>query len=226
MVTSLVGELPNGWREVRLEDVADLRAGVTTSMGSDGPVAVVKPKNLADGRLRGIPDRVGDAEAARLSRYRLRAGDVVCVRTGGLGRHALVGAEQEGWLFGTGIIRIRPGEEVDAHYLNHYLSHAAVQDWLRRNAVGSAVPSVSTLVLGTLPVALAPLDVQRSIGLVFHALTEKIAAHERICEATAELRDALLPLTFSGQLVPRVDETGSDHRPGSAGIMAADADKS
>ncbi|MBN6050439.1 restriction endonuclease subunit S, partial [Nonomuraea sp. RK-328] len=195
-------------------------------MGSHGPVAVVKPKNLADGRLRGIPDRVSEAEAAGLSPYRLRSGDIVCVRTGGVGRHALLGAGQEGWLFGSGTIRIRPANVIDPHYLSHYLSHAAVQDWIRRNGVGTAIPSISTLALGDLPVALAPLDVQRSIGMVFSALTEKIAAHEQICEATAELRDALLPLMFSGQLAPRVGAVGADHRTDVAGIMAADADKS
>ncbi|WP_433512559.1 restriction endonuclease subunit S [Nonomuraea sp. CA-143628] len=198
MARSLIGELPAGWTQVELGELGELRAGATTPADSDGPVAVVKPRNLVDGRLQGDTDHISEEEAARLFRYRLTVGDIVCVRTGNLGRHALVSAEHEGWLFGTGIIRVRPNKRIDPRYLNHYLGHQLVQDWFRRNAAGAAIPSISTTMLTTLPVALAPLETQKSIGQTLAALTEKIAAHERISQATTELRDTLLPLLLSG----------------------------
>lgn len=146
----------------------------------------------------GAADGVGEKTATNLFRYRLVGGDIVCVRTGGLGRHALVTSEQEGWLFGTGIIRVRPGDRIDPHYLNHYLRHPMVQDWFRRNAAGSAIPSISGRVLGTLPIALPPMETQMAIGDILRALDEKIAVYDQISRTTAELRDTLLPRLFSG----------------------------
>ncbi|NUO99262.1 MAG: restriction endonuclease subunit S [Nonomuraea sp.] len=194
----MIGELPPGWTETSLAEICDLTAGATVQESPDGHTKVVKPRNLVGGRIAGTFDRTSDEEAARLARYRLKPGDIACVRTGALGRHAPATSEHEGWLFGTGIIGIRPGDGVDARYLDCYLSHPAVLDWLERNAVRSPIPSVSTSVLGTLPVALAPAEVQRSIGHTLHALNEKVAAHERIAQATAALRDATIPLLFSG----------------------------
>jgi len=198
MVNALIGNLPTGWGEVNLVEISDLRAGAATSGGSDGPVRVLKPRNLVGGRITGVVDRIDDKEAGRLTRYQLKAGDIACVRTGALGRHAPARPEHEGWLFGTGIIRVRPSDRVDARYLDNYLSHPRVLDWLNRNAVGSPIPSISTAVLGTLPVALPPVEMQQWIGHTLDALSEKITAHERISRATAALRDTLIPLLLSG----------------------------
>ncbi|MEV4072329.1 restriction endonuclease subunit S [Nonomuraea fuscirosea] len=202
MAESLIGELPRGWSEASLADVAELAAGTSTTTSEDGSTGVAKPKNLIRGRIAGPPDRIEDNEAQRLSRYRLVAGDIVCVRTGGLGRHALVTSEQHGWVCGTGLIRVRPRATVDRHYLSGYLSHPTVLDWLKRNSVRSPIPSISTTVLGTLPVALPPPDTQRSIGHALHTLDEKIAAHQSIARTTSELRDVLLPLLLDGSVIP------------------------
>lgn len=67
---------------------------------------------------------------------------------------------------------------------------------------GTAIPSINTKTLGSLPVALPSLTIQRAIGRTLDALNQKIAAHELICQATAELRDTLLPLLLSGRVRP------------------------
>jgi Type I restriction modification DNA specificity domain len=125
-------------------------------------------------------------EAAHRSRYRIRSGDLLCARTGTIGRLALATAEQTGWIFGTGLIRIRPSQQVDPLYLSLYLTHPAVQDWFSRNAGGTAIRNVNTRTLGSLPVSLPPLATQRAIGRTLGALNEKIAAHERAVEGISE----------------------------------------
>ncbi|GGQ02970.1 restriction endonuclease subunit S [Streptosporangium pseudovulgare] len=196
---SLIGELPEGWRQAPLGSLCDLVTGPgIPAQVFGGDVPVVKPRNIGDGRLIGPVDRVPTDVAAGLFRYRLAAGDVLCVRTGNPGRHALVTTEHEEWLFGTGLIRLRPGGEVLPPYLNHYLGHPLVGNWFERNTTGSAVPSISGRALGALPVAVPPLDVQAAIGGVLEALNEKIAVHDLISRTTAELRDALLVRLLKG----------------------------
>ncbi|MFI6174569.1 restriction endonuclease subunit S [Nonomuraea sp. NPDC051191] len=206
MVSALIGELPAGWTETNLAEICELTAGAALQESPDGRTTVIKPKNLVGGRITGTFDHVSDEESGRLARYQLKPGDIACVRTGAIGRHASATSEHEGSVFGTGIIRIRPSGDVDARYLDSYLSHPAVLDWLERNAVRSPIPNVSTGVLGTLPVALAPFEVQRSIGRTLHVLNEKVAAHERIARTTAALRDATIPLLFSGTVTIAAEE--------------------
>ena len=199
-MSTLIGPMPIGWTETRLRDICTLTPGATTHDDPDGPVPVLKPRNLIAGRLVGPTDRISAQEAAQRPRYQVRSGDILCVRTGSIGRVGLATADQAGWIFGTGLICVRPSPQVDPQFLGFYFTHPAVKDWIARHAKGTAIPSISSQILGTLPVSLPPLPTQSAIGQALMALNEKIEAHQRICETSAELRDTLLPLLFSGQL--------------------------
>lgn len=197
----LIGVIPPTWMTTRLSDICTLIPGASTPNNPDGWVPVLKPKNVTEGKLAGQVDRISREEAGRRPRYQVRSGDILCVRTGSVGRVGLVAAEQAGWIFGTGLICLRPGQQVDPQFLCFYLSHPAVTDWFASHAQGAtAISSISAQVLSTLPVSLPPLATQRAIGSALGALNDKIEAHQRICQTTAELRDVLLPLLFAGQL--------------------------
>ncbi len=200
MMSTLIGPMPAGWTETRLKDICTLIPGAATHDDPDGLVPVLKPRNLIAGRLVGPTDRMSALEAAQRPRYQVHGGDILCVRTGSIGRVGLATADQTGWVFGTGLICIRPSPQVDPQFLGFYFIHPAVKDWIARHAKGTAIPSISSQILGTLPVSLPPPPTQRAIGQALMAINEKIEAHKRICETTAELRDTLLPLLFSGQL--------------------------
>lgn len=203
---TLIGEVPDDWKQISLGDACDVLAG-PSGVSSRGEVGmsvdarVVTPKDIRDNRI--VTDDVMSVKppaAEKLSRYRLARGDVVCTRTGELGRHALVDEEHTGWLFGTACLRLRPHESLNSRYLIHYLSHSAVRDWIKRNAMGSAIPSLSTRIICALPLVLPPLTTQSAIGEILGALGEKIAIHDQITRTTAALRDSLRPLLITGSL--------------------------
>jgi restriction endonuclease S subunit len=201
-MSALIGPSPAEWGEVPLSDICDLIPGAPTHDDPDGSVPVLKPKNLVLGKLAGPTDTMDAAEAEQHPRYRVRSGDLLCARTGTVGRIGLAAAEQAGWIFGSGLICIRtkPSSEVDPQFLGFYFIHPAVGDWVVRHARGTSIPNISSRVLGTLPVSLPPLSAQRAIGQALATLNDSIEAHMRICETTAELRDALLPMLLSGEL--------------------------
>ncbi len=200
-MNSLIGAVPLNWPQTQLADICDLVPGTPTEDAADGTIPVLKPKNLIRSRLTGPTDTVSAYAAEQLDRYRIRSGDLLCVRTGTVGRIGLATAEQEGWIFGSGLIRIRArrSDEIDTHFLSFYFSHPAVSNWIAGNSRGTSVPSISSQVLGKLPVILPPLTTQRSISVALGKLNDSIAAHQRISETTAELRDTLLPLLMSGR---------------------------
>jgi type I restriction enzyme M protein len=187
------------WTEVRLADICDLIPGTPTEEDPEGTVPLLKPKNLLRGRLSGPTDMINAAEAQRLARYQVRSGDLLCTRTGTVGKVGLAGQEQEGWIFGTGLIRIRakPDRSVDPEFLSFYFTSPAAADWVERNAHGTSIPNIGSKVLGSLPVVLPPPPIQRAIASTLGKLNDSITAHLRISEATAELLNALLTLLVS-----------------------------
>ena len=106
--------LPHGWRRVSLADVVDIAAGPSYSrLSADarsiaGDVRVVMPKHLRAGRIdHGEMEKVTEDLAKPLSRFRLVAGDILCVRSGAQMPPALVEEAEADWLFGTNLMRLR-----------------------------------------------------------------------------------------------------------------------
>src|SRR5262249_23606567 len=125
----------------------------------------VMPQNIGDNVI--IEDgiaRITPADAMRLSRYLLREGDIVYSRRGDVERRALVRPSQEGWLCGTGCLRVRPGTAADSRFLSYYLGHADVREWIVRHAIGATMLNLNTAILSIVPVTLPPRSVQMAIG--------------------------------------------------------------
>ncbi|MDG4817524.1 restriction endonuclease subunit S [Micromonospora sp. WMMD956] len=204
-MNSPIGPVPDGWQEMPLADVCHVVAGPSNSMirpvETDGvPVEVVAPKHLLHGRIADRSTVLVAAEAsARLDRYRLDPGDLICVRTGDLGKQALAGLEHKGWVVGTACFRLRPKPEIDPRYLLHYLRYPTVRDWTARHASTATVPTLTLSTLRALPVLVPPLAVQATIGDIMSALEDKAALHREIVEVTEQLRDSLLPLLLTNR---------------------------
>lgn len=156
------------------------------------------PLNIGDNRIveDGIA-RITEADAKRLSRYRVKAGDVVYSRRGDVRRRALVRKEHDGWLCGTGCLRVRLGNgDHDARFVSHYLGHPDVMDWIESNAVGSTMPNLNTAILSRLPIVVPPPDEQRAIARVLGALDDKIELNRRMNRTLEELAAALFRSWF------------------------------
>ena len=195
---------------VPLRDLCDPSEGISagpswsrlksTTLGSSG-VPVVKPAALTmDGRiLREGLDRFPDQEAIGLERFRLAWGDIVTVRQGSLGRQAVVGEDEDGWLFGPACLRIRLREDspVMPEYLVHFLGRAETRDWLYAQASGQTVPTLTERRLGTLPVLVPPLSAQRHLFHQVAEVDEQVRRHERALGLLAELRGSLIERTVT-----------------------------
>jgi restriction endonuclease S subunit len=182
----LIDAVPSTWITAELSDICTLTPGAPTPNDPDGSVPVLKPRNVMAGRLAGSVDCISAEEAASRPRYQVQSGDVLCVRTGSVGRVGLVAGEQEGWIFGTGLICLRPSPQVDPQFLCFYLTHPAVTEWFASHTQGAtAISSISARILGTLPVSLPPLATQRDIGRALATFNDKIEAHQRISQTTA-----------------------------------------
>lgn len=144
---------------------------------SDAGTPVVMPVNLINGRVSesGIA-RVGDEHVLRLSRHRLRPGDIVFSRRGDVTRFALVSERESGWLCGTGCLKISLGSVKTAtpEFIAAYLSSPDAKDWLVRHAVGATMPNLNTEILSDIPIILPQLADQAAIGGFLTSIDQRV----------------------------------------------------
>ncbi|SCF36136.1 type I restriction enzyme M protein [Micromonospora viridifaciens] len=197
---TLIGDVPIGWRQLPLGQLAEIQAGPHLPRALPGVgVPLVQPRNLRYGAIATDDlESVSVISDASIHRYALRPGDLLCVRAGDLGRHGMVGAGQSGWLFGTGLFRIRPSAEILPEYLAHYLGLVEVVDWIRRNASGTAVPSINRETLAELPVVLPSLDEQGRIARVLQDAWVEARVHDQLAKVADRLRENLAPMLMRG----------------------------
>ncbi|SDD76712.1 type I restriction enzyme M protein [Streptomyces prasinopilosus] len=188
-------------RKVPLAELCDIQTGPSHALLAPkdriphGEVPVVFPKHLRDGEVSDSGDeRISSELAERLKRYRLEAGDIVCVRTGAMGPPALVRPDQAGWLMSSNVIRLRcRGESgVLPDFLLAVLSRPEAIGWLRDRAAATAVPFITKAVLGSQEVLLPPLDVQQEIVESLVLLQERSTAHRELAEAITRARGLLV----------------------------------
>ena len=140
---------------------------------------------------------VSDSDRERLCKYALRKGDIVFSRVGSVDRRALVGTEEDGWLFSGRCLRVRPEiTKLDPAYLSYFFGLPAFRDYISSIAVGATMPSLNTKILSDVPVIYPPLPEQRAIAHILGTLDDKIELNRRMNETLEEMARALFKSWF------------------------------
>ena len=204
----LFGPIPPGWKYKTLgaacaEGGGDIQTGPFGSqLHAADYVAVgipsIMPQNIGDNRLHeeGIA-RITAEDAQRLSRYLVRTGDIVYSRRGDVERRALVRAHEDGWLCGTGCLRVRLGEKgADPQFVSYYLGHPGVREWIVRHAHGATMPNLNTSILSACPFLEPPIEEQRAIAHILGTLDNKIELNRRANETLEAMARTLFKAWF------------------------------
>jgi type I restriction enzyme S subunit len=203
---------PVGWIIVRLDEIASKSRGSirTGPFGSQlhksdyqtFGTPVVMPTNLTSGEIveDGIA-RVGVEIVERLNNHVMKEGDIVYGRRGDIGRKALVGPDEEGWLCGTGCLRISiRSPECPPIYLFHYLDRQNIREWIAARAIGATMPNLNTSILGEVEVLVPTKSIADLVVRTLTPTTSRIRLNRRKNKTLAALRHLLLPKLISGEL--------------------------
>ena len=201
------GRVPVEYVEEPLENLCVPERGIQTGpfgsqlhkrdYVSDG-TPIVTVEHLGDNRLvhRDLP-RVSDKDRDRLSKYRLKAGDIVFSRVGSVDRRALVRQEEEGWLFSGRCLRVRGDpDQIDRTFLSYFFGLNAFREHIRSIAVGATMPSLNTRLLSSIVVPHPPLSEQRAIAHILGTLDDKIELNRRMNETLEAMARALFKSWF------------------------------
>ena len=208
MADLINGEVPDHWEFTTLGKVCQ-RGGGNIQTGPFGsqlhasdyvPVGVpsIMPTNIGENRI--VEDgivRITEDDANRLGQHRLRAGDIVYSRRGDVEKRALIREREEGWLCGTGCLKVRLGfGVVDPLFASLFLGHPAIREWIVRHAVGATMPNLNTSIMSAVPFALPPLAEQKAIAAVLGALDDKIELNRRMNATLEAMAQALFQSWF------------------------------
>jgi type I restriction enzyme S subunit len=203
------------WEKKRLGDWA---AAVSTGpFGSvlhksdyvDDGVPLVNPINIVGERIVPDPTKlIGEATRRRLAGYVLQDGDIVVGRRGEIGRCAVVGTREAGWVCGTGSFFIRPSRAMDPHFLAHLIRSSEYRERLERSATGTTMKNLSNTALADLEVPLPPLPEQQRIVAILDEAFDGIATAKANAEKNLQNARALFDSHMNG-----VFESGSRRWP-------------
>jgi type I restriction enzyme S subunit len=205
-----MSDFRSGWARASLKELVTLTTGPfgSTLHKSDyvaGGVPIVNPMHIHDGKI--VPSEsatVSTATAGRLSEFQLRTGDIVLGRRGEMGRCAVVQSDQAGWLCGTGSVILRPLQNINAHYLQRFLSSPSTVNALISASVGSTMVNLNQGILFALDVPLPPIAEQSRIADKLDSLVKNVdACHARLGRVPLILktfREAVLEAAVSGRL--------------------------
>jgi type I restriction enzyme S subunit len=192
------------WKEYKLGDFADIQTGPFGSQlhAADyvlNGIPSIMPTNIGS-RLNIVTDDIvciTEKDAERLKRYTVRSGDIVYSRRGDVEKCAFITSEQNGWLCGTGSLRIRfISKEIEPKFCAYYLSTPAIKSWVLNNSVGSTMPNLNSTILSNLPLQLPPLPEQQAIAEVLSSLDDKIDLLHRQNKTLEALAETLFRQWF------------------------------
>ena len=127
-------------------------------------IPVINPQNIVNGRIVRDAEKTITAETrTRLSEFTVRENDIVIGRRGEMGRCAIVTADMNGWLCGTGSFVIRVNSSALASFVALAISSPQAKQFLEKNAVGVTLKNLNQQVLADLEIPLPPLEEQRRI---------------------------------------------------------------
>ena len=170
------------WPKKRLGDIASVSTGPFGSLLhkadyiSDG-IPLVNPVNIRDGSIIPNPEKsINEATKRRLSDYTLEEKDVVVGRRGEIGRCAVVGPDEAGWICGTGSFFVRPSLSINPHFLAHSLRSDRYRAQLEKSSTGTTMSNLSNKALENLIIAVPPLLEQERIVIAIDRVSAKIGA--------------------------------------------------
>jgi type I restriction enzyme S subunit len=208
-----VGELPEGWVQVTIDDMAeavDYGTSAKTAADTDG-IPVLRMGNIAGGAI--VPNELKylSSKHPEFPRLLLSSGDILFNRTNSaelVGKSAVYEGHPTPCSFASYLIRVRIISGVNSRYVSYVLNSPYGRQWISSvvsQQVGQANVSGSKLRAFVIP--LPPTAEQaRIVDAVdqrLSAIRRAMNEAERAIRRAERLRQSILKRAFEGKLVPQ-----------------------
>lgn len=207
------GELPKGWKWVKLENIGFVQIGPFGSQLHrrdyviDG-IPLINPMHIKEGKI--IADKsysIQEAKRNSLPNYIIKENDIILGRRGEMGRCALVTRNEDGWFCGTGSLFIRPLKNVNAKWLCVFLGSSVAKNYLENAATGTTMLNLNSKIINQINVPMCSLAEQNQIVIEIEDRLSICDNLEQTIEQSLRqadsLKQSILKKAFEGKLVPQ-----------------------
>lgn len=207
------GELPEGWRWVKMGEVIE-KPKYGTSKKCDyinSGKAVLRIPNIGNGIIDENDLKYAEFDDKEIETYGLQEGDLLTIRSNGsvdlVGKCAIITQRNINYLFAGYLIRLRPiKSKVNSFFLLYSLFSHRLRIQIEEKAKStSGVNNINSEELGDLILSIPPLSEQQQIVEILESkLTVCDKLEETISQNLAQsetLRQSILKRAFEGRLV-------------------------
>ncbi len=208
------GELPDGWKWVKLNEICKIIGGVTKGKDYKNqktiPLPYLRVANVQDGYLDLRTIKEIDVLPTDLDKFRLIYGDILYTEGGDkdkLGRGTIWKSEIDNCIHQNHIFRARPlSETSNSKYIAYFSQTRAAKSYFYKNGKQTTnLASINLTILSGLPV---PLCSQNEQQLIVDELESKLTICDNVEETIKQsleqaetLRQSILKKAFEGKLV-------------------------
>ena len=199
------------WKKVKLGEISQtIQTGPFGSQlhQSDYSVIgipVVMPKDIIAGNIEEASiARVEQHHIDRLFRHMISYGDILYARRGDVGKCAFTKQNQEGWLCGTGCLRVTINPDMaNPKFVFFQLQKQETIGWITNHAIGSTMLNLNTTILSNAPVEIPSLRIQNRIVEIlsrYDSLIENYQKQIKLLEEAAQrlYKEWFIDLRFPG----------------------------
>jgi len=207
------GELPEGWKWVKLGDVIEKPKYGTSkkcSYAMNG-IGVLRIPNIVKGMVDSSDLKFAQFDEEEIETYSLKEGDILTIRSNGsvdiVGKCALIRKRDEQFLYAGYLIRLRANQKMLLpKYLANILSSANLRNQIEERAKStSGVNNINSQELAGLIIPLPSIEQQKKI---IEAIESRLSVADKMEESIAEslqqaeaLKQSILKKAFEGKLV-------------------------
>lgn len=199
------------WRKVKLGEISKcIQTGpfgsqLHQSDYSDCGIPVVMPKDIINGHIDETTiAHVEQHHVDRLYRHKISKGDILYARRGDVGKCAFAVENQEGWLCGTGCLRVTINKELAyPKFVFFQLQKREIIGWVEKHAIGATMLNLNTSILSEVPIELPSLNTQKQVVDIlsrYDSLIENYQKQIKLLEEAAQrlYKEWFVDLHFPG----------------------------
>ena len=199
------------WKKVKLGEISQtIQTGPFGSQLHQSDysiigIPVVMPKDIIAGNIEEASiARVEQHHIDRLSRHMISYGDILYARRGDVGKCAFTKQNQEGWLCGTGCLRVTINPDMaNPKFVFFQLQKQETLGWITNHAIGSTMLNLNTTILSNAPVEIPSLRIQNRIVEIlsrYDSLIENYQKQIKLLEEAAQrlYKEWFIDLHFPG----------------------------
>ncbi len=221
LVSSELGDIPRGWKVVRLVDVTSKIGSGSTPRGGDSTyieegIALIRSQNVYDSDFvwDGLV-RITNEEASRMAGVTIEPEDVLLNITGAsILRTCVVDPDVLPARVNQHVAIIRAKNGIPARYIHQHLLDSSTKSYLLGMDAGASRQAVTKGHIESVRFILPPSSILNRWEAITKPMFAAIDEYRREARSLVRLRDTLLPKLLSGELrIENPDAFLKDHVP-------------